>query len=277
MINNDFGGGFLKNFLNRSNKNASPEDIVNRLKARANRGQDAAAAPEADAPTDTVETNRKQTYQDIINTYTRSKQGAGKNGADKTDATPAAPAPQEDEANMSPEEKRQKELADILAKIEKEEAQKNGNRYKDKNDNRPDHANNSTDNNRYKDKNSGKTDASKGSASSNVTSSVQNPSGGMDGFLNEMPLFNEFKTSLMDAFKNMDSGSSGMIRAQYELNYSSMQAIANAAGGFEYEETTVNVKFDLNYVKAANGGTSGEEIAEAIEGATDFASLMDAL
>ncbi len=277
MINNDFGKNFLKNFQNRGNRAESPADAVGRLKSRAHREQSADAPAPADDAAATQDTFEPKTAQDILNTYTRSK--GRRQNADNANANANASKKNE---NMSAEEKRQAELAEIMKKIEAEEQQKHGNKYKDKNDNRPDHANASSDNNRYKDKDKGKngvdgsSSSSSSSASSSVSSVVENP-GDVEGFLNDMPLFNEFKTSLMDAFKSMDSGTSGAIRAQYEFNYSSMQAIANAAGGFEYEETSVNVKFDLSYVKAANGGTSGKEIAEALEGATDFASLMDAL
>lgn len=40
---------------------------------------------------------------------------------------------------------------------------------------------------------------------------------------------------------------------------------------------TLNIKFDLNYIKAGAGGKSGAQIAEAIGNATDFESLMNNL
>ncbi len=266
MINNDLGNKFLQQIANRAARKDTPADVVNRLKSRAHpKAEDAAIPADGAAAQDTNETKKKgQTaIQDILNTYTRGKgKGKANNNANPNDnaranANDNAAFKNGDGSKLSAEEKRQKELAEILAKIEEEEAQKQGGRGKDKTDG---------------------SKSSSTSASSSVSSTVETPADdGVEGFLNEMPLFNEFKTSLMEAFKSMDSGTSGSIRAQYELNYSTMQAVANAAGGFEYEETTVNIKFDLSYVKAANGGTSGADIAKALEGATDFASLMDAL
>jgi hypothetical protein len=102
-------------------------------------------------------------------------------------------------------------------------------------------------------------------------------SDGLSGFLNDMPLFDEFKTGLMDAFKLMDKGGLGSVSAQYELNYSSMRYIANAAGGYEYKETSLNFKLDLSYVKASAGNGGGRALADLIGQSTDFASLIETL
>lgn len=250
MINNDFTNS-LKNFFNRNNKTeaAGTADIMKRLKAKqaAIRGTGSEAASEEKATEEATKTasqaQTKKAAPNYIDMYTKSK---------KT-STESAAAETEDDEKLTAEEKRQKALQKILDKLDAEEAQRYPNRNKTKTEN---------------------TDAS-ASVTSGVTSPESNQ--GVEGFLNDLPLFNEFKTSLMDAFKRMDSGTSGSISAQYELNYSSMQAIATAGGGFEYQETTVNLKFDLNYVKATAGGMSGADIAKALEGATDFDSLMNSL
>ncbi|MCD8141406.1 MAG: DUF5610 domain-containing protein [Planctomycetaceae bacterium] len=118
-------------------------------------------------------------------------------------------------------------------------------------------------------------------AAANVTT-ITNPEeaskvSGLDNFLNDLPLFNEFKSSLVDAFKSLDGATAGSISAQYELNYTSMQYIAAENGNYEYKETTLSIKLDLNYVKAAAGGSTGSEIASTIENAKDFESLMSSL
>ena len=249
MINNDFTNS-LKNFFNRNNKNEATgaADIMKRLQAKRNsiRGNESGAAnEEAAAGEEASKTapQAKKAKPNYVDMFTKSKDPKAKTEAAET----------EDDANLTAEEKRQKSLQKILEKLDAEEAQRHPNRNKTKTENT--------------------------NASAEVTSGVTSPdqNQGVEGFLNELPLFNEFKTSLMDAFKNMDSGTSGFISAQYELNYSSMQTIATAGGGYEYRETTVNLKFDLNYVKAAAGGMSGADIAKAIEGATDFDSLMNSL
>lgn len=255
MINNDLSN-LLNRFYNRSNKNeangSSPADIMQKLvnkrdavKTGGKTEAEATAQEEA-----AKQSSKPKTMGDIIDTFTRSKDPS--KSKDKTDAAAA----QEEDAELTSEEKRQKALKKILEKIEAEEAAKYPNRAKDKNKT-------STD------------------ATSEVTT-VTDPAkaseqNGVEGFLNDLPLFNEFKTSLMDAFKRMDSATAGSISAQYELNYTSMKYIANAAGGYDYEETSLNIKFDLNYIKAAAGGKSGSDIAEAIGNASDFESLMNNL
>lgn len=72
-------------------------------------------------------------------------------------------------------------------------------------------------------------------------------------FLNDMPLFDQFKQDLMKAYKSLDGASAGMISAQFEFSYSSMEMIANEAGGYDVKETAFNFKLDFNYVKAASG------------------------
>lgn len=252
MINNNLSN-LLNRFYNRSNGNnagGSPADVMQRLKQKRD-AQRASTQPvpetaEKDGAA-AAESTKPKTIKDIIDSYTKSKNPAA--GAKETAAA-------EEEASLSPEEKRQKALQKILEKIEAEEAAKYPSRAK-------------------------QNSKSEASAQTDVTT-VTDPAKaaeatGVEGFLNDLPLFNEFKASLMDAFKRMDSGAAGSISAQYELNYSSMQYIANAAGGFDYEETNFSIKFDLNYIKAASGGKSGQEIADAIDQATDFESLMNNL
>ncbi|MDR1536027.1 MAG: DUF5610 domain-containing protein [Planctomycetota bacterium] len=102
-------------------------------------------------------------------------------------------------------------------------------------------------------------------------------SSGLSGFLNDLPLFDEFKTGLMNAFQLMDKGGLGAVSAQYELNFSAIQQISGASG-LDYRETSLSLKLDLNYLKAsAGGGKGGQALAELIGGAGDFASLIEAL
>ena len=250
MINNDLSNLFNR-LYNRSNQNEagrSPADILKNLKSRkaASKGDTAPdAATDASQAQEAAKKSKPKTAQDILDSFTKSKSGAT---ADKTAAA-------EDESNLTAEEKRQRQLAKILEKIEAEEAAKYPNRV-----------------NKEKTKETAQSDV----VTTTDPAEIKDKQG-LEGFLNDLPLFNEFKTNLMDAFKSMDSATSGSISAQYELNYTSMQYIANAAGGYEYKETSLNIKFDLNYVKAAAGGKSGAEIADAIGNATDFESLMNNL
>lgn len=200
MINNDFTNQ-LKNFFNRSNKNESGStaaDMFKKLKAKQDAIRSGGKPAEEAAAADA--TAKEKTKANPLDTYTKSK--------DKTAVK------KEDSAELSPEEKRQRSLKKILEKIEAEEAQ------------------------RYPNRNKNKTDES---AKSEVITSTDpadlSTKPGLEGFLNDLPLFNEFKTNLMDAFKSMDSATMDSISAQYELNYSSMQYIANEAGGYEYKET----------------------------------------
>lgn len=178
--------------------------------------------------------------------------------AKPADQTPAAET--EDSANISAEsqadanpiERRKKELQAIINRLNAEEAQKNAAK------------NGTTDANGMLTVNSA--DAAD---LSNYASTM--------GFINDMPLFDEFKSGLIDAFKLMDSGTQGIVNAQYELNYSSMQYIMDANGSASYKETNFSVKLDLNYIKAAAGGSTGAQIADAIEQSTDFASMLQNL
>ncbi|MCD8350346.1 MAG: DUF5610 domain-containing protein [Planctomycetaceae bacterium] len=250
MINN-FSDHFRNLYSNRGNSNESggPADVMRRLRERrdairnggpkpaATEATDEAAKQEAPAAATKKRPNYAKAFEDSKN-------------PEKKKATEQKAA---DEANLSPHEKRQKALQEIMDRLDAEEAAKYPNRVK-------------------KDK----TDAS-----STVTT-VTNPEdaskvSGLDSFLNDLPLFNEFKSSLADAFKSLDGATSGSISAQYELNYTSMQYIAAENGNYEYQETTLSIKLDLNYVKAAAGGSTGSEIAGAIENAKDFESLMSSL
>lgn len=146
------------------------------------------------------------------------------------------------DASLSAEERRQKELQAILDKINAEDA--------------------------------AVAPAPANAADSNAAQSGDN----FLGFLNDLPLFNEFKAGLVDAFTRLDSASSGSISAQYELNYTAMQYVADAAGNFSYKETSVSIKLDLNYVKAAAGdGAKGKSLAELLGGAQDMSQLVDIL
>ncbi len=145
---------------------------------------------------------------------------------------------------MSPEERRRKELQEILEKINAEEAQKSRQPAK-------------TD-----DKKAAKTDNKAAAAdSSGKNPNIITVDGqdidlsqlGLPDFLNELPIFNQFKDDLVNAFKTLDGAKAGAISAQFELNYRSVQMIANEAGGYDVSETEYNFKLDLNYIKAAAG------------------------
>ncbi|MCC8189798.1 MAG: DUF5610 domain-containing protein [Planctomycetes bacterium] len=154
---------------------------------------------------------------------------------------------------LSPEEKRRQDLAAILEKINAEEAEKWPNRA------------------------SSTTQATTTQVVTSDDPAVLQNMDGFTDFLNDLPLFNEFKTGLMEAFQRMDSASAGFISAQYELNYTCINYVANEAGIYEYQETTVNLKLDIAYVKAASGGQSGASIAELIGSSTDLDSLVNNL
>ncbi|MCL1999838.1 MAG: DUF5610 domain-containing protein [Planctomycetes bacterium] len=241
MINNDMRTQ-LNNYLN--NRFVQPEgntatDIFKRLKAR----QDTIAGHTA--PAEAEESNTEKTAAQQLKD--RLDFGSYKNNKQtKTD----------EKDDLSPEERRRRELQAILDRVNAEEAAKYPSLAK----------------------------KSAAARQTEETSSVITPenmseaksSGGVMGFLNDLPLFSEFKAGLVDAFNRLDSASAGMISAQYEFNYSSMQYIADAAGNFQYQETSFSLKFDLNYIKAA-AGPSAKEIANLIGTSSDFASLIENL
>ncbi|MDR1611854.1 MAG: DUF5610 domain-containing protein [Planctomycetota bacterium] len=156
------------------------------------------------------------------------------------------------DANLSPEERRQKEIKAILDKINAEETQKRG---ADKtvapnpeNSNQPD-------------------------KSKDILQIVANgiEGGAVDeygfpAFLNDLPIFDQFKTDLLDAFKRLDGATAGSISAQFELNYSSVRMIANEFGGYDLTETSYSFKLDLNYLKAASGSGRNASLAELFGG-----------
>ena len=256
MINN-LHNQLMNLYNNRTNKNEAggAADLAKRLRDKqlavrggADKTAEEQAANEADAKARQTETAAGKKRPTLLDAYTRSNEPQGKaRGHDKHDKQ------DKDEVELSSEEKRQAALKKIMDKLDAEEAARHPNRVKDKD---------------KTSKQDGVTDTKDAKKSNNIS--------GVEGLLNDLPLFNEFKSSLIDAFKSMDSATSGSISAQYELNYSTMQYIAAEGGGYEYKETNFNLKFDLNYVKAA-GGKTGSEIAAALESATDFASLVSSL
>jgi hypothetical protein len=163
----------------------------------------------------------------------------------KSQGAPAQPAGEK----LTAEERRQKELKAILEKLNAEEAE----RYPART-----------------------TSAESGGVLSPDAAKELGATSNLSGFLNDLPLFSEFKTGLMDAFKMMDKGSLGSISAQYELNFSAMQYVSDSAGSFSYKETSINLKLDLNYVKASAGGR-GQAIADLIGQANDFPALLQTL
>jgi hypothetical protein len=184
----------------------------------------------------------------------KAQQGpkSGKAAAAPTEPKDAnATRPADD--NVSMYDKRKKELDAIMDRLNREEAERFPNRHPAKN-------------------NQTAETASTGSAQMPSLENI-----GALGFLNDMPLFNEFKTGLSDAFKMLDGATAGSINAQYELNYTAMQYMANDAGAYEYTETNLSIKLDLNYIKAASGGQTGKEIASAIENSKDFGELVENL
>ena len=263
MINNDISN-HLSRYFNRPAQNDAgglAQEMYNKIKAKRDsmQGRTDKTAEEAAAKT---EDNADKLVKDNA-TVGRFGNGYIKNRTKTEDKKTDADAQknknaQDAEANLTPEEKRQKELQKILDKINAEEAERHPNR---------------TD----------KKDASKTEEKTATTVVSPEDAAAAEGkegfmsFLNDMPLFNEFKTGLMDAFKRLDSATAGSISAQYELNYTSMQYIADAAGNYEYKETSLNIKLDLNYVKAAGGGKTGKEIADLINSSEDFESLVNNL
>lgn len=247
MINNDLSKQLDRYFTRpaQSETGGQAAELYKRLKSR----QDAIAGRNDAAEEKDKKTETKEEDKDTVDLET---------GKEKDKKTAAAKT---DEKTISPEEKRRMELQSILDKINAEEAA----RY-------PDRAA-KAEKTEKKEENSGV-----------ITPEMEDDalaklnSGGLQGFLNDMPLFSEFKKGLIDAFNKMDSASSGFISAQYELNFSSMQYIADAANGGEYRETSLSIKLDLNYIKAAAGkGTTGKEIADILSNSEEFPSLMESL
>ncbi len=253
MIKNEIANHLNNLYRNIGNKK---NEAGGASSESAKKGKDKAA--------DTLPANASQTAaeasgknrRNFVDAYERSKDGGKDNAAAKD----------KDTAQLSPEEKRQAQLKRIMEKIEAEEAARYPNRAKktDKTDGAS--GGKKTD-----------ADASASVVTTSDPAEIAEKDGGIGALLNDMPLFNEFKTSLMDAFRQMDSTTKGSISAQYELNVSSMKYIADAAGNYQYQETSFNLKLDLNYVKAGAGGMSGSEIADALEKAEDFESFVAAL
>lgn len=139
-------------------------------------------------------------------------------------------------ANLSPEERRRKEVQEILDQINAQEPKATT----------ADPAKN----------------AQETTAAANNQAATEIDEYGFPAFLNDLPLFNQFKTDLVNAFKGLDSATAGSISAQYELNYSAVEMIANDAGGFDVKETNFSFKLDLNYVKAAAGKGKNASLAD---------------
>lgn len=244
MINNNAGDILNRFFNNRAanGQSGNAADMYRRLQERrktmmekADPDAEAAKAAAAEEESDTVETSASGKA---------AKEGEGaaaRQGGEKQS--------KKSDADLSPQERRKMELQAILDKINREEGERRG-----------------------------------GAAETREKSNIvtvedkdgnMKSSGGVTDFLNDLPLFNEFKSGLIDAFKSLDGNAAGGINAQYELNYTTMQYVANAAGGFEYKEASLTVKIDMTYMKAAGGST--KEIVDALSGATDFNSLVSAL
>lgn len=260
MINND-ASNQLNRYFNRPADGGG--NLADTLKKRLKAKQEAMADPSAKDENESAkiaapDANKTGALgRGILRNAAKDKKeetdAAANNGKeDENSRQKTAADAGEDGEDLSPMEKRRRELQAIMDRLNAEEAQRNPRLY----------------------------EKQQTAAAAGVGATDNDPatgSGGIEGFLNDMPLFNEFKTGLMAAFKQLDSASAGSISAQYELNYTTMQYIANAAGGYDYQETTVNVKLDLNYIKAAAGGATGKEIAAAIGGSEDFASLIENL
>lgn len=253
----------LNRFFNRNNAIGGAGASNKKAKTGNGKAEDALADKSASADASGAETaTPKKARPNIIDAYEKSKTGE----KDKTSEKGTSSA--EDTVELTPAEQRKKRLAEILEQVEQDYASRYPSLAK-------------------KDAERAAQEASKTTTSKTEAVSSDDPSvftdlqdkEGIGGFINDMPLFNEFKTGLMDAFRRLDSASSGSISAQYELNYKSMQYIADEAGGYEYKEVAFNVKLDLNYVKSASsgGGKSAGEIADAIENAEDFEAFASIL
>lgn len=244
MIKNELNNLFNNLYNNRANKkNEAGGNAADSGKAK---GRDNGAQ----AANDATQAQAKKPRRSFVDEYEKSKDGNS-----KTETTANA-----DTVELTSEEKRRAALQKIMDKLDAEEAARYPSRV------------NKKDRTESKDKTE-KTDGTNAAAN---LDDVKNKDG-IGALLNDMPLFNEFKTGLMEAFRSMDGVTSGSIRAQYELNYSSMQYIADAGGKYQYQETSLNIKLDLNYVKAGAGDMSGAEIADAIGNAEDFESFVAAL
>ena len=242
MINNN-----LANHLNRFFNKGAQKNEAGGASDTKGKGKNDAADPAANDAAQAQAASKKK-RPNYVDQFTRSKEGR-----------PSAAAEEKDAAELSPEEKRKAAIQKIMDKLDAEEAA----RYP----------------NRVKEKEAAKTESTEANSEVITTTdpSQVKDKEGIGALLNDLPLFNEFKTSLMDAFRSMDSASYGSISAQYELNYSSMQYIADAAGNYKYEETSFNLKLDLNYVKAGAGGMSGADMADALGKADDFESFVATL
>ncbi len=253
-ISNDFFNRFNnynKNGANKTDAGGVASGLFEKLKKKraalaegAGEGDD---AQNANAVSDKDGANKTAHKRHLIDSYEKSKSGAAATGGET------------ETKELSAEEKRQAALKKIMAQLDAEEAQRYPRR----------HAENKAA------KAAENTTASSGVSSASFDDAKKDD--GVGNLLNDLPLFNEFKTSLMDAFKNMDSTTRGSISAQYELNYSAMQYIAAEGGGYSYQETNFSIKLDLNYVKAAAGGMSGQEMADKLGEATDFESFVKTL
>lgn len=262
MINNDIQnqlGRYLNNHNSKTGGGSILNDMIRGLKAKHEAAQGKTMGKSVDTSAETAESkNEKQSEKTIkqnqLQRYYNRKNGIA---TEKPDSNAAKTTSKEEDEELTPMQRREKELKAIMAKLDAEEAQRNASRHSNQ-----------------KDKASSN---DKTSENGTVTTSDPSALSGIDGFLNDMPLFDEFKSGLVKAFESLDKASAGAISAQYELNYTSIQYIANAAGGYDYQETAVNVKLDLNYIKAAAGGQTGKELSNAIAESTDFASMIENL
>ncbi len=247
MINNEF----LKNFNpfgNRNSGKADSKNLASQFADSMKRRQ--TAKKEGTIPTDA----QKLAVPEQEKT---SRKNRGFDRFERSNAQETEEAPKE----LSVNEKRQAALKKIMDRLDAEEAAKYPNRNKDKTD----------------ETSGSKTDTSASSTVTTVTDPAEvSKQDGLGALLNDLPLFNEFKTSLAEAFKSMDGATFGAISAQYEVNYSSMEYIADAAGNYEMKETKFSMKLDLNYVQAASG-KSASELADSIANAEDFESLVNTL
>ncbi len=266
-ITNDFFNRF-NNYNKNTNKTDTggvASDLFNKLK-----NKKAAQAEGADENGETQETgqtagkektDKTAHKRNLMDSYEKAKSGAAN--------------PETETKELSAEEKRQAALKKIMAQLDAEEAQRYPRRHANTNANG---SNNAANANNANAADKAATNASASSSVSSASFDEAREDGGIDQLLNDLPLFNEFKTSLMDAFRSMDSGTKGSITAQYEMNYSAMQYIAAEGGGYNYEETNFSIKLDLNYVKAAaGGGMTGAEMADKLGEAKDFESFVKVL
>ncbi len=250
-ITNDFFNRFNnpnKNSTNKTDAGGVASGLFEKLRKK--RAAEAEGAGENEGTQDAssvAEKGKTAHKRHLMDSFEKSKSGPGAAGGET------------ETKELSSEEKRQAALKKIMAQLDAEEAQRYPRRH---GENKAAKANENTA-------------ASAGVSSASFDDAKQDE--GVENLLNDLPLFNEFKTSLMDAFKNMDSTTRGSISAQYELNYSAMQYIAAEGGGYNYQETNFSIKLDLNYVKAAAGGMSGQEMADKLGEATDFESFVKTL